>query len=332
MQKFARRAVAIVVLAAACAGAALTTGAVTHSTAGASAAGPCQLGNKDGQIKHVIYLQFDNTHYRRDRANVPSDLEQMPHLLNFLKGNGTPRHERPHDPDLAHGGRHRVSLTGPLSGSQRPDGHQLVRLLQADRASRSSRRRSSTGRTRSTAQRDAAEHGRRRRPDGTPRRGSPTPLPAATSAACRRRTSSWRTTHPGVRRHDTRLRRGLTRVERGEHGPATKSLALTDFIGIAVHCAQSARSVDTPNAKPDDATTVPGSDERLHRRSSGRSTVNPAINNGQGCVVRPHRSATARTSPTRPATAACRRVRRARARPRTAPRCRSRRCRRTACR
>ena len=41
-------------------------------------------------IKHVIYLQFDNTHLRRDRAGVPSDLEQMPHLLNFLRGNGTP--------------------------------------------------------------------------------------------------------------------------------------------------------------------------------------------------------------------------------------------------
>jgi hypothetical protein len=40
-------------------------------------------------IKHVIYLQFDNTHYRRDRPNVPSDLEQMPHLLDFMKSNGT---------------------------------------------------------------------------------------------------------------------------------------------------------------------------------------------------------------------------------------------------
>ena len=40
-------------------------------------------------IKHVIYLQFDNTHYRRDRSNVPSDLEQMPHLLDFMKSNGT---------------------------------------------------------------------------------------------------------------------------------------------------------------------------------------------------------------------------------------------------
>jgi hypothetical protein len=46
----------------------------------------CDLG---GNIKHVIYLQFDNVHYRRDAPNVPSDLEQMPHLLNFLQNNGT---------------------------------------------------------------------------------------------------------------------------------------------------------------------------------------------------------------------------------------------------
>jgi hypothetical protein len=50
------------------------------------AATGCQL---NGNIKHVIYLQFDNTHFRRDNANVPSDLEQMPHLLNYIRGNGT---------------------------------------------------------------------------------------------------------------------------------------------------------------------------------------------------------------------------------------------------
>src|SRR6202008_2509335 len=32
---------------------------------------------------------FDNVHLRRDNPNVPSDLEQMPHLLNFLQDNGT---------------------------------------------------------------------------------------------------------------------------------------------------------------------------------------------------------------------------------------------------
>jgi hypothetical protein len=49
----------------------------------------CQLDPEHGRIKHVIYLQFDNVHLTRDNPNVPSDLEQMPHLLNFLKGNGT---------------------------------------------------------------------------------------------------------------------------------------------------------------------------------------------------------------------------------------------------
>jgi hypothetical protein len=34
-------------------------------------------------------VQFDNTHLTRDRASVPSELEQMPHLLNFIRGNGT---------------------------------------------------------------------------------------------------------------------------------------------------------------------------------------------------------------------------------------------------
>jgi hypothetical protein len=37
----------------------------------------------------VIYLIFDNVHFLRDNPNVPSDLEQMPHLLNFIRGNGT---------------------------------------------------------------------------------------------------------------------------------------------------------------------------------------------------------------------------------------------------
>src|SRR5882672_2218075 len=67
--------------------------AVLLAPAGASAApapgsGTCQLHSPKGNIQHVIYIQFDNTHFRRDNPNVPSDLEQMPHLLNFITGNG----------------------------------------------------------------------------------------------------------------------------------------------------------------------------------------------------------------------------------------------------
>ena len=48
----------------------------------------CQLGGPAGNIDHVIYIQFDNLHLTRDNPNVPSDLEQMPALLNFMESNG----------------------------------------------------------------------------------------------------------------------------------------------------------------------------------------------------------------------------------------------------
>jgi hypothetical protein len=54
----------------------------------ARAASTCSLG-PGGQVKHVVVLQFDNTHLARDAANVPSDLEQMPALKGFLTGHGT---------------------------------------------------------------------------------------------------------------------------------------------------------------------------------------------------------------------------------------------------
>src|SRR5690349_10716161 len=83
------RAVLGAIVVALCAVSALAVGVAHRNSATAAPATNCQLGNKDGQIKHVIYLQFDNTHYRRDNPNVASDLEQMPNLLNFLKNNGT---------------------------------------------------------------------------------------------------------------------------------------------------------------------------------------------------------------------------------------------------
>src|SRR5712692_6729771 len=53
-----------------------------------AATGGCQLNSAKGKIQHVIYVQFDNTHFTRDNPNVPSDLEQMPNLLNFMESNG----------------------------------------------------------------------------------------------------------------------------------------------------------------------------------------------------------------------------------------------------
>ena len=61
-------------------------------------ANSCRLGNG---VKHVIEIGFDNVHFYRDNPNVPSDLEMMPNLLNFITGHGTLLTNN-HTPLIAH--------------------------------------------------------------------------------------------------------------------------------------------------------------------------------------------------------------------------------------
>ena len=67
--------------------------------AAAAADHSCRLGG--GRVKHVVELIFDNVHFFRDNPNVPSDLEMMPHLLQFLEHNGTLASNN-HTPLIAH--------------------------------------------------------------------------------------------------------------------------------------------------------------------------------------------------------------------------------------
>src|SRR5579884_1404065 len=94
-----------ITIAALFAGGLLAAGAGSHSllslrsgAVNALADGGCSLANG---IQHVIYIQFDNVHLRRDNPNVPSDLEQMPHLLNFIENNGVMLTNE-HTPLIAH--------------------------------------------------------------------------------------------------------------------------------------------------------------------------------------------------------------------------------------
>jgi hypothetical protein len=80
--------------------------------AGAAGSAACRLGTPDHPLKHIVYLQFDNVHLRRDNPNVPSDLEQMPNLLAFLEDNGTLLTNH-HTPLISHTAVDNVtSLTG----------------------------------------------------------------------------------------------------------------------------------------------------------------------------------------------------------------------------
>ena len=95
-----RRLIRLFVVAAVAVGwqAAVPASAASTAPAQSAASSSCTLGNG---VQHVINVVFDNTHFTRDNPNVPSDLQQMPALLNFLTGNGTLLTNE-HTPLIAH--------------------------------------------------------------------------------------------------------------------------------------------------------------------------------------------------------------------------------------
>ena len=106
------------------AGTALTA---PHAAAGAAStprlklvddSSSCHLGNG---IQHVVQLTFDNVHFFRDNPNVPSDLEQMPNLLNFFQDNGTILSNN-HTPLIAHTADDILTTYSGLYGDRQGDG------------------------------------------------------------------------------------------------------------------------------------------------------------------------------------------------------------------
>lgn len=98
-----KRLVRLVLVAALAIGPLATGAAVGHAHQSAAKASPsssssCQLGNG---VQHVVEITFDNVHFFRDNPNVPSDLELMPHLLQFIEENGTLLSNN-HTPLIAH--------------------------------------------------------------------------------------------------------------------------------------------------------------------------------------------------------------------------------------
>lgn len=113
-----RRLLARILALAAVPTASLATAATSLPAQASAASGGCQLNSAGGAIKHVIQLQFDNVHFRRDNPNVPSDIEQMPNLYNFLVGNGTVLNNH-HTPLISHTG---TDILTTLTGVY-PDRH-----------------------------------------------------------------------------------------------------------------------------------------------------------------------------------------------------------------
>jgi hypothetical protein len=91
--------------------------AATTLSSTAAADAHCRLQSARGEIRHVIYITFDNTHLDRDNPNVPSDLEQMPHLLSFLRGKGALL-SRHHTPLISHTGTDLLTALTGLYGDR----------------------------------------------------------------------------------------------------------------------------------------------------------------------------------------------------------------------
>jgi hypothetical protein len=98
---FVTRLLAAVALAAGSAIAQPSSDSSGNGGQGNSGNGRCALHSDNNRIQHVIYIQFDNVHFRRDVPNVPSDLEQMSTLLNFLVDHGTVLTDH-HTPLISH--------------------------------------------------------------------------------------------------------------------------------------------------------------------------------------------------------------------------------------
>lgn len=259
------------------------TAASEDDRRGSQRDGACGLANG---IKHVINVTFDNTHLSRDRQNVPSDLEQMPNLLNFLRGDGT-LDDNEHTILISH------TAGGILSG---------LTGLYPDR----------NGITVSNS------YGYF---DGTPpikfssafkywndlvddQNGTADKLPNMVTAGQKTTPAPWvpytragcdfgavATANVVLENTGTGKFGDMTTVF-GEHSPewneasdpATRARAQTDFVGLAVHCAQpSGLCKSNDSARPDLLPDEPGGYNGF-KGLFGAKYVNPAITKGQAAV------------------------------------------------
>jgi hypothetical protein len=224
------------------------------SMAGAkpATAGNCQLASARGDIQHVIYLQFDNVHFTRDNPNVPSDLEQMPNLLNFMTGNGVLL-DNHHTPLISHTGNDILTALTGLYGSN----HGVP-------VANSYRYFNPNGTTSSASSfgywTDLIGNGKYNMLSGpgTPGTNTPAPWVPYTRAGCN---------VGGVGTANIELENIGSDVDNvfGPNSPQHQEAqqnppqAVRDFEGIAVHCAQGdAACSDANTGRPDLLPSEPG--------------------------------------------------------------------------
>ena len=244
----------------------------------------CRISSARGDVKHVIYLQFDNTHLRRDNPNVPSDLEQMPQLLSFIRENGALL-KNDHTILISHtAGGILSSLTGVY-----PDRH-------GQTVSNSYVRTSSTGVfsfpssfgywTDPVSATNTPTVPNMLTPDGT---NAPAPWVAYTRAGCD--VGAVATANIVLENTGTGPTGDITKVfgagspqfteavasNAAPSGSAARAKAQTDFVGIGVHCARG--SAICAGGQDDVLPAEPGGYSGF-KGLFGAQAVNPLLSGG----------------------------------------------------
>jgi len=253
-------------------------------------AAQCQLSNG---IKHVVYLQFDNTHLTRDRADVPSDLQQMPNLLSFLSGNGTVSSNE-HTILISHtAGGILSSLTGLYPDRTGITVSNSYRYFTPSGSSSSS---SAFKYWTDLVDDTSGTNDPLPNMVTTGQKTTPAPWVPFTRAGCDYGAVS--TANIVLENTRTTTFGDMTKVfgagspewnealasNSAPAGTAAASKAQTDFVGIAIHCARSGGvCAGNANARADSLPDEPGGYTGF-RGLFGAKYVNPAITGGSATV------------------------------------------------
>jgi len=271
---------------------------ITAVTASASKPAAATTGCRlSGPVKHVIYLVFDNTHFLRDRSNVASDLEQMPHLLNFLTTNGTLL-TNDHTILISHtAGGILSSLTGLYPDRQGQTVSNSYFYFDPTSTPANNPAFSTSFKYWTDRVDDS-------RPDSSTRdrlpnmvtdgqKTTPAPWVPFTRAGCNFggvSTANIELENTGTGPFgDMTQAFGANTSEWNEaFNAATRAKAQADFVGIAIHCAQGggicvSNSTNATNARDDKLPDEPGGYVG-YKALFGAKYVDPAINNGNPCV------------------------------------------------
>jgi hypothetical protein len=227
-----------------------------HAQAAVPLQASCHLQSAGNQIKRVVHITFDNVHLRRDNPNVPSDIEQMPNLLNFLLENGVVSANH-HTPLISHTATDILTtLTGvygdrmgvPVANSYgffRPDG--------------------SVGFSSSFLYWTSPSNGSLAAGDGKPQmvdengKTAPAPWVPLTRAGCDVGAFSVANIEFESVPADVNTVFGATSPEGIEaNNPALRDKANADFLGIAIHCAQGSPLCNNSHGRPDLLPDEPG--------------------------------------------------------------------------